>query len=405
MKKRFWMLGMAVITLASCTQNEVLDVPEGKKIIFEEFVENNTRAFSDVTKNNLLAYWVQGYYTPYTTGTDGKPIFNFSSSKTILYEDAYSPSSESKTDEMYMSGEILSIDSETKINTIKWTYGVERHWIPGNLYRFAAYSNGNSYIPGVAYDPIEDKLTIPNYSVYDSSGNEEQSKDLVASIAGDRTAESGVTSVQFSFKHLLSKVTIRLINASDNADVHFNNLKIANVIKTGSCVCEYDPITKPYPKNVQWSGESNEVFQLNTSTEVVHESDEPTHVDLDFYFIPQSNENKVLSLNLLQEIAGEQLGNPEDLSFNLACNTTLPNNGATISNQWVPGYHYRYIISKGDNFSKISFEVNVNEWVQDRDGNKEITDADNVVPSVPTPIPGQGESQEGGQEDGQEEGQ
>ena len=44
MKKNVWLLGVAAAALTSCTQSEVLDVPESKLIGFETHVEKQTRA-------------------------------------------------------------------------------------------------------------------------------------------------------------------------------------------------------------------------------------------------------------------------------------------------------------------------------------------------------------------------
>ena len=43
MKKRMILLGMAVATLASCTNEEVMEMAENRAIGFTTFVNNNTR--------------------------------------------------------------------------------------------------------------------------------------------------------------------------------------------------------------------------------------------------------------------------------------------------------------------------------------------------------------------------
>ena len=44
MKKSLLMLGAAAMMLASCTQNEVVEVAESRAIGFDAFVNNNTKA-------------------------------------------------------------------------------------------------------------------------------------------------------------------------------------------------------------------------------------------------------------------------------------------------------------------------------------------------------------------------
>ena len=69
MKKTLWMLGVAVAALTSCTQSEVLDVPESKMIGFEPFVGKSTRAAQMIQQaqrsgenapDNLYQFWVFG---------------------------------------------------------------------------------------------------------------------------------------------------------------------------------------------------------------------------------------------------------------------------------------------------------------------------------------------------------
>ena len=44
MKKSLMMLGAAAMVLASCTQNEVMEVAENRAIQFNTFVDKNTKA-------------------------------------------------------------------------------------------------------------------------------------------------------------------------------------------------------------------------------------------------------------------------------------------------------------------------------------------------------------------------
>ena len=45
MKKSLWILGVAVIALTGCTNNEVVDIPQSRAINFSNaFVNNTTRA-------------------------------------------------------------------------------------------------------------------------------------------------------------------------------------------------------------------------------------------------------------------------------------------------------------------------------------------------------------------------
>lgn len=62
-----FMLGVAVAALASCTQNEVMEVAEGRAIQFNTFVNNNTKTVTEVPSGTLASseFYVFGNY-----GTD-----------------------------------------------------------------------------------------------------------------------------------------------------------------------------------------------------------------------------------------------------------------------------------------------------------------------------------------------
>ena len=82
MKKTLWMLGVAVAALTSCTQSEVLDVPESKMIAFDSFVGKPTRAIDDVgDAKNFDVFYVyadKGVTSEglFTADTDGSNFFN-----------------------------------------------------------------------------------------------------------------------------------------------------------------------------------------------------------------------------------------------------------------------------------------------------------------------------------------
>ena len=56
MKKSLWILGVAVIALTGCTNNEVVDIPQSRAINFSNaFVNNTTRA--DVTNADFTQFF------------------------------------------------------------------------------------------------------------------------------------------------------------------------------------------------------------------------------------------------------------------------------------------------------------------------------------------------------------
>ena len=63
MKKSFFVLGVAVAALASCTNEEVVDMPQSRAIQFGTFVNHSTRGgVTETTDKNLTKFFVFGSY-------------------------------------------------------------------------------------------------------------------------------------------------------------------------------------------------------------------------------------------------------------------------------------------------------------------------------------------------------
>lgn len=347
MKKNVWLLGVAVAALTSCTQNEVLDVPESKKISFEAFVEKNTRAVNDIdAPSKLYDFKVFGYST----------------------DDDWS-----NYEEVFSGDEELEYDNDDNV-WIPTNESDKRLWKYGRVYRFAAYSNGNDIHPSVSYNPGTDKLTIPDYIVYDNEGaSSNPPKDLLASIAGDKVAPN---SPNFLFRHLLSKITVHITNASTNAEFVVEDAKINKMFTTGDCVCTYGTGNDGYPNNVVWTtkGVNTTPFKLGQgSVSTGHGAELFT-----FYVLPQDNTNIQLELSWDEKINSES-HYPQIKTFSLASgDTKVP--GGIKNNEWVPGYHYRYTLTKGTTFGEITFTASVETWKKDLNGDGEEQSGTDDVP-------------------------
>ena len=391
MKKNVWLFGLAVAALSSCTQSEVLDVQENRQIRFESFVEKNSRVANDLydTKgDNLLAYWVFGYYTKEFTST---PDFSGSNKKEVF-------------DNMYMSRQSTQVP---------WVYEKTDNWVTNALYRFAAYSNGGTKVVNAAYDPATDELSFEDYTTYDKTDIDADANDaitnpldLVASIPGDRNS-SNQTEINFTLRHLLSKITIHFINKSNKADVEFNNIILTNIAKTGDCYCYFpgtlfrNGLTLPdgtttragsFPKNVVWTELGTPGEFSYGDIEVRKGTSATSSDDLTFYVIPQSNQTSELTFDIRETITTDgdkkEYNTISDLSYSLTTNThytTTPED--VITNYWVPGFHYRYIVTIGSDFNDIQFAVTVNQWNKDRDGDGDPNGDGDVIDLTSTPTP------------------
>lgn len=341
MKKSFWMLGMAVAALASCTESEVVEIPEGRVIGFEPFVDKMTRAVQNITNVNQINYFnVFGYHSDYNTSTGA-------SAGTFQEE---------------FNNQYVKFTQET--GTGYWLNEKAGYWEANQLFRFAAYTNGcKEEKLNATYTPSTDVLEITGYEVTDASSEPTEKPDLLAAISGDRktTSVDGNTDVVFNFRHMLAKVTLVLYNGSTNMDLHYHNLSVASVNKKGDCNMAYNSGSI----STTWDNlTEQEAFSYGTEIVVPHPTvGSATHTthEVDFYMIPQSSD-KTLTFSTHQVDANGNVAYDKTYSANMSVSSVA---GAG-NNDWKAGHHYRYIINLGETGHTISFSVSgIQGWVTD----------------------------------------
>ncbi len=313
MKKSLFVLGVAVAALASCTQNEVLEVAEGRAIGFDAFVNNQTKAVSEVTSETIgTDFYVFGNY-----GTDN------------------------------------SWDGQAFNNEISTA---EYYWKTGQTYRFGAYKDGKTKNDKVTFAADTQTLTFPDYEPNDAN-------DLIAAVTESLTADTYIgnsAAVGLTFKHLLSQV--KLTFKTDAAAVY--NMMISDVKINGAL----SQSTATYNGTVTWNpsvaatGTTNNGYSYNElsnegkiSSEVISEQSK--------LVIPQSGTNS-LTVTFTATIGGEATGSA----------TFTANLGHSISdltaNTWTNGYRYNYIanvelskvIENPEEKVQITFTPTVEEW-------------------------------------------
>ena len=153
MKKSFFVLGVAVAALASCSNEEVVDMPQSRAIQFETFVNHSTRSsVTETTEENLNKFFVFGNYG----------------------EGTWTP--------VYTNVEVTggNVGDQSGWNPVQTAY-----WQSGEKYRFGAYSDGNSKIENENVDFIEgeQKLTFTDYTANNA-------KDLIVAIPDEKTPQA-----------------------------------------------------------------------------------------------------------------------------------------------------------------------------------------------------------------------
>ena len=342
MKKTLWMLGVAVAALTSCTESEVLDIPESRLISFDSHIDKTTRAATLIQQpgaevNDLNTFWVYGI-----EGTDNN-IFN---AQPVIY-----------------SGTGFS-------------YTNPRTWNTGNTYNFAAYSNANneasntetsggSKLESVTYALNQtggSKLTFTNYTV----GRDDLLAAIVSPIGINNEGSNIPQSVSLNFQHLLSCVRITLTNSSETlylkiADITFNAI--------GTDDCEYELSNSS--KTIKWSNMQLPAQAASLDKSYTFTDGEvyiaPGGVFQDMcFFIPQSNN---IQINITAETY-ERTGTDPAFTYTKKSTTIYPTTLAIIDTvndgvdhtYWQPGYQYQYGANIGGTVHYIRFTATIDNF-------------------------------------------
>lgn len=315
MKKSLFVLGVAVAALTSCTQNEVVDIPQNRAIGFSAFVNNQTKGVTEVASETIgTDFYVFGNYG--TKGSWAGQSFNNEISTAVYY------------------------------------------WQADQTYRFGAYKDGGAKNATVQFDAATKKLTFPDYMPDDA-------KDLIAAVTADIVANdytAGPNAVGLNFKHLLSQV--KLTFKTDAAAVY--NMTITNVKINGalsqSTVTYTDGVVAWNPSAAAGTGTTNNGYSYTNlsnfgkiSSGVISEQSK--------LVIPQSGTNS-LTVTFTATISGEATGTADftaDLSHSISDLT---------ENTWTHGYRYNYIadvkledvIDNPEGKVKITFTPTVEDW-------------------------------------------
>lgn len=201
MKKSLFMMGMAALAFASCTNEDVVNIPENKAIGFDAFVGNTTKAVTPLDLAGLKAENA-GFYVfgGYETVTD---VFN---------------------------------NTNVKWNGSAWAYSPLNYWKVGEKYKFAAYA------PDINVDPTFNYTSGALTFTGVQSDMQNQKDFIVAQIQEPITglAENNQP-ISFTFRHALSMIKIKLTNGfREGVKVNINNdFKIEGINTKGNFVTTF----------------------------------------------------------------------------------------------------------------------------------------------------------------------
>ena len=232
--KKLFMIGLAATAmLASCSNDETVEMAQQKAIGFSNaFVNNGTRSIVDpsFTTKTLENFAVYGF-------TQNGQIF--------------------KGDKVYKG-----VSASTG-----WSYDVLQYWVPGNTYTFGAIAP-YSVAAKVSNVVLPENATKVEMTVAFTNTDADQ-VDLLhaapAQIAGTEVTETYKTPVPMTFSHQLSKVKFSFENAvGEGYNVKVSNVKIKDAYTNGTL--------KVAATGNTWDEQKNNNLELNFGNVVANDA-------------------------------------------------------------------------------------------------------------------------------------
>lgn len=320
MKRSLFLLGMAAAALSSCTNEDVVDVAQNRAIRFDTFVNNNTRAVTEVGsgigQTQLTSYYLFGKYGD-ATGNYSVLVFDNEPSSAIAY------------------------------------------WTANKYYAFGAYANGNGKrIDNATFDANAGKLTFPSYSPNDE-------KDLVAATA---RAEAGADvtnkeAVSLQFAHMLSQVKFTFkTEVADSYTIKISDLKF-NAVKTADG--SYTKAAE-LTGTIDWTGNTSAGdYTYKDMSDIADKNMGYTDSDVKLV-IPQNNTNQI-SVTFTATLSGPGIDSEVNKEFTANLGYEIGSVTDTKANTWTPGYRYNYTATINaddikDDLKEIKFTTEVTGW-------------------------------------------
>ena len=278
MKKSLFVLGVAVAALASCTNEETVQVSNGLAIGFAgSGVNNITKA--DITSTQFTEFLVYGGY-----GAD-KTVFN---------------------------GQSVTNNSGT------WSYSPLQYWEEGETYNFGAYAPKADNAITATWDYTKGlSLTVKSDA---ANQNDLVYADKVGVKYDDVTT---VQPVALTFDHLLSKLQFKIEKEAKSLGgqkVEISNFKVAEIVTEGT-----------WTKNVQGAASSTtgDYTDFATAEEVNGTSGILTDA---WYVIPQIVSAFAVTANVKVTSAQNEV----------IKDGTITASVPTVINKWEAGEQYLY---------------------------------------------------------------
>ena len=305
MKKLFLMSMAAVALLASCSNDETVEMaPNNNAIGFASFVDKSTKA-TDLTLANLGSIEVYGW-----RGSDC--IFN---------------------------KQKVEVNATSGVGT----YTPLKYWEAGYTYTFEAFAPFDKQNVSILAKKDGSQITFTNDAV----------TDLLHAKAADVTTASPLSdqpsAVSFTFKHLLSRVKFTFKNtfpANAAAKITVTNVKITNAYKTG--------VITPAATDAAWTVSNNDLEVSFASTDVADlVAGTGAAATEHMYLIPATSPSYTVNFTV---------------TLNQGGMSTNYNHTATITTDMEMGKSYNFVASLNENnvspdpLKPIEFKATLSNW-------------------------------------------
>ena len=247
MKKTLF-AALALVAMASCSNEEVLEMAQKEAIGFDNaFVNNSTRSVNDPSYTNTKLFSnfkVYGYVNGASLWTEGEDV----------------------------TGSALNGE---------WGYTNTQYWIAGGNYNFYALA------PSMAATSNSSAGLTLNFTNTDG-----KSDVLYATATRNNATATGNTKVGFDFKHILSKVKFSFENAynSTNSSIKVVDIKIHNSYKTGLATLN---------STISWGSQTGETekplsFGMATDVESTTDATKENEDDTFEYGVTRESQEELL---------------------------------------------------------------------------------------------------------------
>ena len=363
MKKTLF-AALALAFVASCSNEEVVEMAQKEAIGFDNaFVNNSTRSVNDpsITTNNIANFAVFGF-----VGSDQ------ATTPAVLFDGV----------------EVSKSITNSELTKTNWKYAATQYWITDATYNFSAVA------------PFADKKWTKTAASKDGvtlSFENTGTQDLLyaQSEANIKGLASNNQPVAFTFNHILSKVKFSFKNVynASAATIKVKNIKITNAYKTGNVALTANSTT--------WSDRTTSLeldFGMATDNEATTDNKENTEVAYAYNATYESQKELLLIPNTSTDAGAKDTYNVTFTVDLLVSGSLIKtyNHTATVEFKPEPGKSYDILaqinaenIDPENKQEPIEFTVTkVNDW--------DYTNESQNATVNTTPATGEDESMTGG---------